>query len=180
MEQSVYIKKVAEALKVDESIIYKAVKDSQRGRMPELKMERTDISSPDKKIIQFLINHPQYFPAFLEAGIMDDLDDKDLLLIGKSMKEVFHKFGHVNLGLLVQKLDDSRLQSMVTEWALKSTEDDMEDSEQVVKGMISSIKNRRIRKEAKNILSQIKETEDNTHLLSELLAKKRELTTIKG
>jgi len=180
MEQSVYIKKVAETLKVDEGVIYKEVKGSQRGRMPELKMERTGISGPDKKIIQFLINHPRYFPVFLEVGIIDDLDDKELLLIGKSMKELFHKFGHVDLGLLVQKLEDSRLQSMVTEWALKSTKDDREDLDQVVKGMISSIKNRRIRREAKNILSQIKETEDNTHLLSELLAKKRELTTIKG
>ncbi|HIC91559.1 MAG TPA: DNA primase [Syntrophaceae bacterium] len=179
MDQSVYIKKVAEALKVDEGVIYKAVKESQRGRVPELKMERTGISSPDQKIIQFLINHPRYFPVFLEAGVIDDVDDKNPLLICTLMKELFHKFGHVDVGLLVQKLEDSSLRSMVTEWALKSAEDDEEDLDQVVKDMVSSIKNRRIRKEAKNILSQIKENEDNTHLLSELLAKKRELTTIK-
>ncbi len=178
LEQSVYVKKVAETLDVEEGIVYKAVKGFHNGKSPEIRMGEVTITSPDQKIIQFLINHPQYFPIFVKENIIDDLDDKDLVQIGTSMKDLFHKSGHIDIGLLVQKLEDTRLRSMVTEWALRDTGGNEGDIEQVVKDMVNFIKTRRKRREAKDILAKIKESKDSK-LLNELLLKKRELTTTK-
>lgn len=176
LEQSIYVKKVAETLDVDENVVYKAVKGSHNGKAPEMGMGEATITSPDQKIIQFLINHPQYFPIFVKENIIDDLDDKDFVQIGISMKDLFHKFGHIDIGLLVQKLEDTRLRSMVTEWGLRDMGCNEDDLEQIVKDMVNFIKTRRKRRETKDILSKIKESEDS-ELLNELLLKKRELIT---
>lgn len=178
LEQSIYVKKVAETLDVDENIVYKAVKGSHNGKAPEMGMGEATITSPDQKIIQFLINHPQYFPIFVKENIIDDLDDKDFVQIGISMKDLFHKFGHIDISLLVQELEDTRLRSMVTEWGLRDMGCNEDDLEQVVKDMVNFIKTRRKRRETKDILSKIKESEDS-ELLNELLLKKRELITTK-
>lgn len=183
VERSLYIRKVAETLRVDESIIKKAVWSLQRNQSADIDLDRIQTPSFDKKIIQFLLSYPQYFPNFLKEGAIDDLEDEQFCEIGSCLRLLFQETGQIEVSTLVQRLEDPKLCDIVTGLALEDLNDQQDVMDDVANDIINFLMIRRKKKKARALLDRIKHDESNIHLLNELnmlLSEKKELMTMKG
>lgn len=156
ISRSVYTKKAAELFGLREQEIYSLLnnkKTSEKSKQPGNASEST--SSYEHIFLKVLLHYPQYIEKIVDDDIVDMLEDSKVRQIVKICSES----GFNNTASIINHLDDSQTQRIVSELLLSSEDIQNEIiAEQIFEQSYKRIKLSSIKKEQRKIKSQLNST----------------------
>ncbi|MBU4185785.1 MAG: hypothetical protein KKC23_06255 [Proteobacteria bacterium] len=192
VERSLYIKKLAEIIGIDEAALIGKVRTvfGNKSIKPnkELSDKKQDENLPakgdrlERKIIAMMLQFPEILPEIITRNILDRFEDKSLSLIGqlvlkqrdrKGLRDKLHDVSTRGNGLvsdIINSIDDREERSIVASLSIGEDQWSREGCLKLL-SQFESIRNR----QEKTLLRKIKAAEEsNDHeLLLELLKKKQ-------
>lgn len=174
-----YLKHLSEVVGVREGELRDAAlkmrRGVKRGAEKEL-MTRIHISA-EKKLVQMLIQHPEFIPLVVQEGLADGLEDRTLQAIAELMVHDFQLHGDLSLDRLSLQLEERGVSEVALSLAFQEEELEEGTAERIIADCLRKIKMRALKRELEGLNKKIKEAaaKRDEALLNSLLSRKQTL-----
>jgi DNA primase len=180
VERAYYISYMSDRLKIDESVLWRALKGFRTVGKNSGPIQKTLTERPvpglEWHIIEALLLIPQAAPLFLNKDRTDLFDSPETGFIYKTIREIYQRQGHVDPGLLLDRLEDQSLKNRVSVLAIREPMDP-EDDKIFLSDLSRRIHLKELQRQEKELYREIRSKEKSgiTEELKTLLALKKDL-----
>jgi DNA primase len=168
-----YLKRLAEMTGVNEGELRDAALTMNIGRKKGVQQEplTTMHVSTEKKLIQMIIQYPEFIPLVVKEGVVEGLEEQNLRSISELAIHDFQLHGDLSLGRLSPRLEERGVREMAFALAFQEEELEEEIAERIMVDCIRKIKMKTLKKQRERLSKRIKEaeTQRDEALLNSLL-----------
>jgi DNA primase len=161
VSRDLYLKRLAEKMGVKEVEIRDAAFAMRNVRKHGAEREpaTTMYTSTEKKLVQMMIQYPEFIPRVAEEGVVEGFKDRNLRFIGELTIHDFQHHGGLSLDRLVPQLGERGLSEMTFALAFQGEELDESMAERIVVDCLRNIKLNVLKRQREGINKKIKEAE---------------------
>lgn len=179
LRRGLYLKRMAEIVGVEEREILDAAR-----RMYKYRKEAPDKGlitgihiSNEKKLVQMMIQNPQFIPLVAQEGVVDTLEDQDLRALAELVIHDFQLHENLSLDRLPPQLEERGLSEMAFNLAFQEEELEEGMAEKIIMDCLRQVKLKALKRELKGITKRIEEAQErgDEALLHSLLLRKQTL-----
>jgi DNA primase len=171
--RDLYLRRLAEKVKVRETTILDAARGMQRARggsQKEENLPRIRVSA-ERTLLEVMISSPRMIPVVEEAGVIDDFEDGTLRRIAETVLDEAQQRGDVSIDRIVLRLDEAEMSDVVAHLAFSNQELQYQEEERIVLDCIRVIKITALQRKRDELKRRVKdaETRGDDALLQSLL-----------
>jgi len=161
VSRGLYFKRLAELTGVPESAVLDAAGKMRMSRMKgpgEETIPRIHLSA-EKKLLQMMIQSPDFIPLVSKEGVVNCIENKDLRRIGELVVNDFHAHGELSLDRLCSELKDRGLDEVAVRLAFADEEVETEEKARIVADCIRRIKITVLQRKKEELNRKVREAE---------------------
>ncbi|MBW2038233.1 MAG: DNA primase [Deltaproteobacteria bacterium] len=179
VRRDLYLKRLAKVVRVEEREIRDAALKMHKGRKEDTDkglITRIHIST-GKKLVQMMIQHPEFIPMVAQEGVVDGLEDQNLRAIADLVIHDFQLHSDLSLDRLSPQLEEKGVSEMAFNLAFQEEEMEEGMAERIVVDCLHKIKAKVLKKELEGLTKRIEEAQakGDEALLDSLLLRKQTL-----
>jgi DNA primase len=156
-----YLKRLAEITGVREGEIRDAAVTMCTWRKKSVQQEPLTAMyvSTEKKLVQMIIQHPEFIPLVVEEGVVEGLEEQHLRSISELAIHDFQRHGDLSLDRLSPQLEERGVRE--TAFALAFQEEELEEgiAKRIMVDCLRKIKIKALKKQRERLNKRIKEAE---------------------
>ncbi|OGP53333.1 MAG: DNA primase [Deltaproteobacteria bacterium RBG_13_52_11] len=156
-----YLKRLAEMVGVREGEIRDTALTMRKGRKKGAQQEPLTAMhvSTEKKLVQIMIQYPEFIPLVIEEGVVDGFEEQNLRSIGELVIHDFQRHGDLSLDRLAPQLEQRGVREMT--FTLAFHEEGLEEgmAERIMVDCLHKIKVKALTKQREGLTKRIKEAE---------------------
>lgn len=184
VEQSVYCRRLADRLGIEEAAVVKAV-GNKNVNLPRLAARSTStdrrviVPTAERTLVELMMQMPELMPRVLKEVAVDDMSDEFAVAMTKLIGEHYERTGNTNVSELLSELGDPEVEQELRTMAFTSNKFTPEEAEQVLADCIKAIRERpqkESQRELNELIRQAEEKGDEKQLY-DLLRRKHEMIT---
>jgi DNA primase len=130
-EKAYYVEMVSRKLTIPEAVLWKSLGRSSSGEKGRERIQRSikedQVSGLEWHVIEALLRIPQAAPLVLNGKEGDLFKSPEARSIYQLIKEIYLQRGEVNIGLLLDRLDDQGLKNRVSALAIRAFVDQKDE-----------------------------------------------------
>jgi DNA primase len=156
-----YLKRLAERVGVAEGDIRDAAFTMSRGRK---KGAQQNLPTPvhvstEKKIVQMIIQYPEFIPLLIEEGVVEGFEEQKLRCISELAIHDFQLHGDLSLDRLSPQLEERGVREMAFTLAFQEEELEEGIAERIMEDCLRKVKMKALKKQREGLNKRIKEAE---------------------
>ncbi|UCC65868.1 MAG: DNA primase [Deltaproteobacteria bacterium] len=179
LRRGLYLKRLAEIVGVEEREILDAARRMHKDRKeaPDKGLITRIHISNEKKLVQMMIQNPQFIPLVAQEGVVDTLEDQDLRALAELVIHDFQLHENLSLDRLPPQLEERGLSEMAFNLAFQEEELEEGMAEKIIMDCLRQVKLKALKRELKGITKRIEEAQErgDEALLHSLLLRKQTL-----
>lgn len=174
--RSLYIKELAERIRVDESLVMEKIRINQNNSQGLKRPPESGESLIERRIITMMLQFPEILPEIANLNVLDYFDKSRLKSIGETLLRYSGDSG-VDVSQLINIISDDETIRIVGSLAIKEEPWNLEGGIKLIQKFVQTMQARR---ENKPIEEQIREAEkiNDEKLLLKLLGEKQKLAVL--
>jgi len=177
IERDIYIQRVSNRLDIKEDTIVSQLRKTKKtgGILQEKGVQSMDEDIVEKLLLKLMLLSNEVVHKIQEEAIIEEFVNKQYKEIGLLLLEEFNRQGRIDLGRVINCLEDENSKSLISELSIEK--ESIEDVQKILKDCINKIRIHKVDEEIKILDIKIKEAEEKKDevLQREFLISRQEL-----
>ncbi|MBI4212404.1 MAG: DNA primase [Deltaproteobacteria bacterium] len=185
VEQSMYLKKLAERLRVDLQVLEKALREKSRAKPVASTLAKKDVRwnahASERMLLHVMLRVPHVVERVFTQLTPNDFADEWCRDIARMIETEWKQKGSLNVGAWIEELEDSTLTSELRRMAIAEDDEEENTAPTIVDDCIEAIQRKMLEEKMRRLNEEIQQAEARRDepTVMRLLKAKQELSAAK-